>query len=217
MLAIAEAKLFWSATDTHNLVLSVGCGVTQDRHNEREGPLFCCAHSFLESMSATKQDRELLLGGHSFTRLDPTLDMEVASLNDFEAIPCLQQSFSRMLVHDLAFSEALHTAAFQLLASIFYFEIASHPMLRPLSKEYSVMGMIRPRLSTKRLQHLYSHTIFHPLCFVVNGKAMSFAMPKKVNLRVRDINAPLEIKLAHKTRQVRISRMPRSVSKLIEL
>lgn len=217
MLAIEEAKLFWGPNEALNTILSVGCGVTRDQYNERKGPLFCCTQSFFEGMSATKQNSELLLRGYHFMRLDPSLDMEVASLDDSAAIPRLQHSFSNTLVHDIAFSELLHAAAFQLLSAMFYFEVVSQPVLKSKSKEYFVTGIIRPRIPAKCLQHLHSHDNFGNLHFRVQGKPISFSMPKRISVRVRDLESPLEIELANKTRRARISGLPRSVAELLQL
>jgi hypothetical protein len=217
ILAIEEAKLFWGPAEGRALVLSIGCGVTKNRHNDWKGPMSSCTRSFLESMSAAKQNSVLLLQGCRFTRLDPSLDMDAVSLDDFEAIPRLQQSFASKLAHDLAFVESLRSAAFQLLSSLFYFEVVSPPVFRPASTDYSITGMIRPRLPPKSLQHLYRHAVFRSLYFVVNEKSFTFSMPKKVNVRVNDLSSPLRIKLSNRVYEAWISGSPVAVTDILQV
>jgi hypothetical protein len=217
VLAIEEAKSFWGADDTRSLVLSIGCGITRERHNNKNGPLSCCTHSFFEGMSATKQNSDLILRGYRFTRLDPFLDIDVVFLDDFEAIPRLQQSFATMLKHDVAFAELLHTAAIKLLSSLFYFEPDAQLARKPMSTEHIVTGMIRPRIPSDCLQHLYQHVFFHSLYFMVNKKAVTFSMPKKVCVRVKDLNSPVKILLCSKLHRARISGSPMSMTNLLEI
>jgi hypothetical protein len=214
LLAIEEAKSFWGPDDTRTLVMSIGCGTARKQHNARKGPLSCCTHSFFESMSAEKQNSDLLLRGYGFTRLDPSLDIDVVALDDFEAIPRLQQSFCTMLSHDIAFIELLHSAAFQLLSSLFYLEIVPQLAPRPVSSELCVMGMIRPRLPSSCLQHLHRHEAFPSLYFLVNGRPFTFSMPKKVSVRVKDLNESLEILLCNQSQRARISGSPMSIVNL---
>jgi hypothetical protein len=216
LLAIEEAKSFWGPDDTRTLVLSIGCGTARKQHNARNGPLSCCTHSFFESMSAAKQNSDLLLRGYRFTRLDPSLDIDVVALDDFEAISRLQQSFSTMLSHDIAFAELLHSAAFQLLSSLFYLEIVPQLVPRPLSPELCVVGMIRPRLPSSSLQHLHRHETFPSLYFLVNGRPVTFSMPKKVSVRVTDLNESIEILLCNQSQRARISGSPMSIVNLCE-
>jgi hypothetical protein len=215
ILAIEEAKIFWGSTDTQNLVVSVGCGITRERHNEGSGPLSCCTRSFFGNMSASKQNKELQLHSYGIVRLDPALDTDVVSLDDFEAISRLQQSFSDVLHHDVAFVELLEAAAFRLLSSFFYFEV-SQPFLKPTSTEHSITGMIRPRIPSSSLQHLYKHEIFQSLFFMVDGKPVTFSMPKKVNVRVEDLDSPIEILLCDKSHRAKISGSPMSITDLLE-
>lgn len=199
------------------MVLSIGCGGTRNQQNDRESPLFCCTHSFFEGMSASRQNSELILRGYRFTRLDPFLDIDGVSLDDFQSIPKLQQSFSTMLSHDTAFVELLRSAAFELISSMFYFEIVSQPVFRPKSTEYSVTGTIRPRLPSSSLRHLYRHEYFHPLHFVVETKRLRFSMPKRVNIRVKNLDSPVNVALSCKAYQARISGSPMSVTELLRV
>jgi len=89
--------------------------------------------------------------------------MDAVSLDDFEAIPRLQQCFRSMLLHDdVTFLAALRTAAFELVASIFYVELESWT-LRSRSGDYAVTIMVRPRIPRVHLQHLFSHATFSPI------------------------------------------------------
>jgi hypothetical protein len=215
VLAIEEAKHFWGSNGTRNLVLSVGCGTTRERLNARNGPISCCTNSFLESMSAAKQNSDLLLCGYHFTRLDPCLDVDLVSLDDFEAMPKLQQSFAAMLSHDVAFVELLKGTAFELLSWFFYFEVLSLPVLQcKKSMEYSVTGMIRPRKPPSKLRHLYRHEVFQSLYFTVNGRPFSFSMPKKVSVLVKDLDSAIQVCLCSRSHQAQISGSPMSANEL---
>lgn len=216
--AIEEARALWQSDGSRNTVLSIGCGTAKERLKNRNGPLSCCTNSFFESMSAAKQSSDLQLKGYHFTRLDPFLDVDVVSLDDFAAIPKLQESFSTMLSHNVAFVELLNAAAFHLLSSLFYFELVdSQPAVRTMSGRYSIMGMIRPRIPTSSLKHLNKHHVFHQLCYKVNEKLYSFSMPKKVSFLVKDLDSTVEVLLCSKSHQARVSGSPMSVSELFAL
>ena len=216
LLAIEEAKLFWGSGKAHNLVLSVGCGITRMRNNERTGPVFSCTYSFLESLSAARQNKELLLRGYHYTRLDPPLDMDAVSLDDFEAIPRLQRCFASMLLHDVTFLAALRTAAFQLVASIFYVELESWT-LRSRSGDYTVTIMVRPRIPRAHLLHLSSHATFHPLYLLVNDKRFTFKMPMKLSLHIETLDAELNIDLSSQQYRAGISGSPTSAVELVRV
>lgn len=214
VLAIEEAKHIWGSNGTRNMILSVGCGTSRERLNGRSGPISCCTNSFLESLSAAKQNSDLLLSGYHFTRLDPCLDVDLVSLDDFEAMPKLQQSFAAMLSHDVAFAELLKGTAFKLLSRVFYLELVLPPVLQRKSMEYSVTGMIRPCIPRSTLRHLYQHEIFHSLYFTVNDRRFSFSMPKTVTVLVKDLDSAIQVRLCSRSHQARVSGSPMSANEL---
>ncbi|KAH8704513.1 hypothetical protein GQ44DRAFT_732312 [Phaeosphaeriaceae sp. PMI808] len=124
---------------------------------------------------------------YRFMRLDPSLNISVISLDDFEAIPRLQQSSSDMLRHDIAFI-----------------------------RDYAITGMIRPCLPATSLQHLYHHRIYRSLHFMVNGKPLAFAMPKKLSVRVKDLSSPIEVLLCDETHKATISGLPMSITDILQ-
>jgi hypothetical protein len=216
ILAIEEAKAFWGPDPSRNLILSIGCGITDLRQSRKTDPISCCTSSWFEGMSAAKQNRELLLRGYCFTRLDPCLDIDTVSLDDAGAIPNLQKCFSSLLLQDTIFPGLLRTSAFQVLSASFYFEVDSQPILRK-SMEYSTIGMIRSRLPSARSKHFLYHSVFGPLQFLVDGKPLKFAIPRKVMLLTKTLEKPVVIELSSQGYRAPISGLPRSVLDLLDI
>jgi hypothetical protein len=217
-IATAEGRTFWGSGETQNTVLSIGCGTTRDQARHREGPIHSCTRSFFGSMSADKQHNDLVLQGYRFARLDPALDIEAVSLDDVAAIPRLQESFSQVLLHNVAFVEHLQSTAFQLLADMFYIEIDSKTVVKAASIEHSTsaVAMIRPRLPSSCLSHLYQSGPFYPLHFLINGKPLKFSMPKRVSLKVSTLDSPIEIMLRCPIKSGHVSGSPTSIAKLLD-
>lgn len=215
-LALSEAQSVWSTNGRENVALSLGCGTMRRTTGVRDDAFTCCKQSFFGSMSAERQHNRFLSQGLEYIRLDPALDMDDVGLDCFAEIPKLQESFRIALAEDQCFAEMVRNAAFQLMASLFYFEV-SEPTWHEHRREYTVFGTIRPRIPSALLGSLRRHDVFGPLYFVVNERRYTFAMPKVITVRVGDLGSKLSVSLASAAYRTSILRQPLSIVALLDI
>ncbi|KAF3029573.1 hypothetical protein E8E12_000283 [Didymella heteroderae] len=146
-IALQEAKIFWAPEEERNMVLSVGYGAMKTGQTYQDGPVAACRASIVESLSAEKQHTDLVLCGHQYVRLNPTLDIDAVQFDDVSSISRLQDSFRSTLAQDVAFAENVRATSFQLLASLFYVEIEQSSVLHDGAEGYSASAMIKPRIA----------------------------------------------------------------------
>jgi hypothetical protein len=214
-IALQEAKIFWTPEEDRNMMLSIGYGTMNNSQTHQDGPLGACRDLLKHTICSTKQHDDLAIGGHQYTRLDPALDVEPVSFDDVGAISKLQDSFRSLVAQNGAFAESLRGTAFKLLASCFYVEVEPASVVRVGSEQYSASIMIKPRITTSHLQHLYRHEHFCCLRYEIQGRSLTFTMPKKVSVRVESLRAPIEIKLKCQIGSASISGLPASVTQLL--
>jgi hypothetical protein len=215
LIALREAEGVWATGKGQNLVLSLGCGIMRPGASRSDDAFSCCKVSYFESLSAKKQHDQLLSHGHSYTRLDPILDMDDVGLDCYEAIPSLQESFRATLREDRLFAEMLRSAAFDLTAALYYLRIST-PTWNARLRRYSVLGVIRPREPSRHLVDLRMHPVFGTLYFVVNGRKFTSAMPKTVSIWVQTLDTRITVMLANGSYSAPILRKPLSVLELLE-
>lgn len=213
-IALQEAKIFWAPEEERNMVLSVGYGAMKTGQTYQDGPVAACRASIVESLSAEKQHTDLVLCGHRYVRLNPTLDIDAVQFDDVGSIPRLQDSFRSTLAQDVAFAENLRATSFQLLAAQFYVEIERSSVLHDGAEGYSASAMIKPRIAVSHLKHLYKHEHFSTFRFEVQGRLLTFSMPKKITIRVEKAEATIDIRLKCQTNSAVISGLPASLEKL---